>query len=246
MCFVASEQNTHTSTDELLETGKENSCTCRKTKKAEHNYLRMDFLRILRLALLQKGNKTMIKCFQDSTSCVCPSSRTVSHSPFRHRSIQGKNPFTTPNNKLLVQSPTPFLAALPLSSLCLKRSQLSLQAIKQRPLKMTSCPAGFVKYLIAHTIIICIMQKAFTWRTERTKQEYDKSSYSNYAHQHRKVASRTYPLPTSSVHSYCCNPPSNTKQSPPRRHYSSHFSAFLQGSRYRHGCLMLEQPTWGL
>lgn len=117
MCFVASEQNTHTSTDELLETGKENSCTCRKTKKAEHNYLRMDFLRILRLALLQKGNKTMIKCFQDSTSCVCPSSRTVSHSPFRHRSIQGKNPFTTPNNKLLVQSPTPFLAALPLSSL---------------------------------------------------------------------------------------------------------------------------------
>lgn len=93
MCFVASEQNTHTSTDELLETGKENSCTCRKTKKAEHSYLRMDFPRILRLALLQKGNKTMIKCFQDSTSCVRPSSRTVSHSPFRHRSIQGKKPF---------------------------------------------------------------------------------------------------------------------------------------------------------
>jgi len=54
MCFVASEQNACTSTDELL--GKENPCTCRKAKKAEHNYLWIDFLRILRLALLQKGN----------------------------------------------------------------------------------------------------------------------------------------------------------------------------------------------
>lgn len=63
MCFVASEQNTCTNTDELLETGKENSCTCRKAKAAEHNYLRMDFLRTLRLELLQNGNKTYDQTF---------------------------------------------------------------------------------------------------------------------------------------------------------------------------------------
>lgn len=63
MCLVASEQNTCTSTDELLETGKKNSYVCRKAKKAEHNYLRMDFLRILKLALLQKGSKTHNQTF---------------------------------------------------------------------------------------------------------------------------------------------------------------------------------------
>lgn len=52
---------------------------------------------------------------------------------------------------------------------------------------MINFPAGFVQHLIAHTIIIYIMQKAFTWRIERTRQEYGKSC-------HRKVSSRTYPL----------------------------------------------------
>lgn len=206
MCFAASEQNTCTSTDELLQTGKENSCTCRKTKKAEQNYLRTDFLRIQRLALLQKGSKTMIRCFQDFASCVCLSSRRVFHLPFRHHGIQGKNPFATPNNKSLIQASTPFLAALPLLALSQKITA-RITNCKTKTIKITNFPAGFVQHLIAivhtiiHTIVFHIMKKHLHEK-QRTKQECGKSFGSNHANQHKKVAGRTYPLLTSSAHSY--------------------------------------------
>lgn len=89
MCLATSEQHTCTSTYELLQTGQENSGT------GEKNKLKMDYFRIRRLTHLQKGNKSMTRAFQNSTSCVCPSSRRVSCSPFSYTAYRRETPATT-------------------------------------------------------------------------------------------------------------------------------------------------------